>query len=95
MDIRPECTFCPPNTEQCAHLDGYWVRLTQGPDCLNKDGVPAVMQNFDFSGWNIPSDVVITRTTIYYHPSLTLADAEEEFHTLESKLRKIAREEHT
>ena len=85
-----ECTVCPLNTKQCAHIDGYWVRLTHGPDCTNSDGVPAVARNFPLprEEWRNVSTV-----TMFYHPPQTLADAEEYFHKLNNEMRKFAREE--
>lgn len=90
LDSICECTYCPPNTKQCAHIDGHWVRLTVGIDCTNKDGVPAVARNFCIPGevWHH-----VSIYALFYFPPTTLADAEAEFHRLNAEMRKIAREE--
>lgn len=85
-----ECTYCPPDTKQCAHIDGYWVRLTQGPDCTNKDGVPAVTWNFGYGPYPALSEAKLYTWTMFYHPPTSLSDAEELFHTLNVIMRKIA-----
>lgn len=91
-----ECTFCPPNTKQCAHLDGHWARLTVGIDCINSDGVPAVTWNFGYPE-PVPSEIHLGIArytwTIFYFPPSTLAGAKENFHKLNEEMRKIASEE--
>lgn len=93
-----ECTYCPPNTERCAHFDGHWVRLTNP----SADGVPAVAWNFSVG--STLADLLVPRgrlvlgsfTTmdwiLFYYPPSTLSDAEEDFHRLNAKMRKIASE---
>ncbi len=90
LDSMCECTYCPPNAKQCAHLDGHWVRLTHGPDCVNESGVPSVA--WDFKGHWPVLDGVATWNDFYF-PPLTLADAEGDFHKRDAEMRKIAREE--
>jgi hypothetical protein len=85
-----ECTFCPPNTKQCAHIDGYWVRLTVGPNSVDThypSGVPAVARNFP-----LPSEdwYYVNSVTVFYL-SWTVSDAQEWFDKLDAEMRKIAR----
>lgn len=85
-----ECTFCPPNTKQCAHFYGYWVRLTIGVDCVNPDGVPAVTWNFGFDRYPSLGEKNRFTWTMFYFPPTTLADAKEYFQVLNAFMRKIA-----
>lgn len=87
--MRRECTLCPSNTQQCAHIDGYWVRLTHSPDCTNRSGVPAVARNFGPESHN--PDIVPIQWTDFYHPPLTFTDAEDDFHMRDAEMRKLLR----
>lgn len=85
-----ECTHCPPNTKQCAHIDGYWVRLTLGVDCINPDDIPAVTWNFGYDRYITLSERSRFTWTMFYHLPSKLSDAEELFHRLNAEMRKIA-----
>lgn len=89
---KSECTFCPPNTNQCAHFDGHWVRLTVGVDCINPDNVPAVTWNFGYGKYPTLAERNRFAWTVFYHPPSVLSDAEEYFQVLNVIMRKIARE---
>lgn len=74
-----ECTHCPPNTKQCAHLDGHWVRLVVKPKLSNP-------YRFGIH-WSWPPES--SSLGFFYK---TLPEAEGLFHSLNVEMKIIARE---
>ena len=77
-----ECTRCPPNTEQCAHLDGYWVRLVVLSPGLYGPTAPDTPYGVYWS-WPAPA----VPWGFCYE---TLDEADEWFRNREAEMRKIA-----
>lgn len=76
-----ECTCCPPNTKQCAHFDGHWVRL----DYAETSEIGTEYGVF----WSWPPKCSITG---FFSSNLSIAEGW--FQEMNVEMRKFAREEY-